>query len=195
MGGQGRSKDNSQLSGLRKAFCGLSKLRSFLEQLGSTCRVTEQFLKIMKQKGINQASYWGGKVLLEQLPERSKVRFRLLYWLDRHLRIQCRLGIGQLPLTVSSDVIESLFGKFKTIIQRNPQAELNRLVYILPLLCGSHTAAEIDRGLRDCSHSHLLDQIEKTIPPTLRQQRHRVLDSASPDQAPKTGNLAGLKAG
>ena len=195
MGGQGRSKDNSQLSGLRKAFCGLSQLRSFLVQFGATCRVTEQFLKIMKQKGINQASYSEAKVLMEQLPGRSKVRIRLLSWLERHLRLQCRLGIGQIPLTVSSDVIESLFGKFKTIIQRNPQAELNRLVYIIPLLCGSHTAAEIDRSLRDCSHIHLLDQIEKTIPPTLRQQRHRMLDSASPDQVPKTGNVARLKAG
>jgi hypothetical protein len=195
MGGQGRSRANSELSGLRKAFRGLSQLRSFLEQFGATCRVTEQFLKIMKQKGINQASYSEAKVLLAQLPGRSKVRTRLLSWLHRHLHIQCRLGIGQIPLTVSSDAIESLFGKFKTIIQRNPQAELNRLVYIIPLLCGTHTPAEIDLALRDCSHLHLLDQIEQTIPPTLRQQRHRILDSASLDQVPETGNPARLKAG
>jgi hypothetical protein len=195
MGGQGRSKDNSQSSGLRKAFHGLSQLRSFLEQFGATCRVTEQFLKIMKQQGVNQKSYAEAKALLEQLPGRSKVRTNLLSWLDRHLRLQCRLGIGQMPLMVSSDVIESLFGKFKTIIQRNPQAELNRLVYIIPLLCGSHTAAAIDRGLWDCSHLQLLNKIKQDIPQTLRQQRHRRLDSAPPDQAPKTGNPERLEAG
>ena len=193
MGGQGRSKDNSQSSGLRKAFRGLSQLRSFLEQFDATCRMTEQFLKIMKQKGINQASYAETRALLEQLPERSKVRTCLLSWLNRHLRLQCRLGIGQISLIVSSDVIESLFGKFKTIIQRNPQAELNRLVYIIPLLCGNHTEAEIDRNLRNCSHLHLLNQIKQDIPLTLRQQRRLGLHSASPDKVPKPGNLTGSK--
>ncbi|MDP2605115.1 MAG: hypothetical protein Q8S00_21435, partial [Deltaproteobacteria bacterium] len=106
-----------------------------------------------------------------------------------------RLAIGQLPLLVSSDAIESLFGKFKTIVQRNPQAELNRLVYIIPLLCGTHTSAQIDLALRGCSHGRMLDQIEQTIPPTLRQQRHRILDSASSDHIPETGNPARFKAG
>jgi hypothetical protein len=175
MGGQGRSKEDSELGMLRKAFRGLSQLRLFLEQFGATCRVTEQFLK--------------------QLPDRSEVHARLSSWLDRHLHIQYRLAIGQLPLLVSSDAIESLFGKFKTIVQRNPQAELNRLVYIIPLLCGTHTSAQIDLALRGCSHGRMLDQIEQTIPPTLRQQRHRILDSASSDQIPETGNPARLKAG
>lgn len=195
MGGQGRSKENSELGMLRKAFRGLSQLRLFLEQFGATCRVTEQFLKLLKLKGLNQATCSEAKTLLKQLPERSKVHARLSSWLDRHLHIQCRLAIGQLPLLVSSDAIESLFGKFKTIVQRNPQAELNRLVYIIPLLCGTHTSAQIDLALRGCSHGQMLDQIEQTIPPTLRQQRHRILSSPSPDQVPETGNLARLKAG
>lgn len=195
MGGQSRSKENSELGMLRKAFRGLSQLRLFLEQFGATCRVTEQFLKLLKLKGLNQATCSETKTLLKQLPERSEVHARLSSWLDRHLHIQCRLAIGQLPLLVSSDAIESLFGKFKTIVQRNPQAELNRLVYIIPLLCGTHTSAQIDLALRGCSHGQMLDQLEQTIPPTLRQQRHRILNSASPDQVPETGNPARLKAG
>lgn len=187
MGGQGRAQENSELGMLRKAFRGLSQLRLFLEQFGATCRVTEQFLKLLKLKGLNQATYSEAKTFLKQLPERSEVYARLSSWLDRHLHIQCGLAIGQLPLLVSSDAIESLFGKFKTIIQRNPQAELNRLVYIIPLLCGTHTSAQIDLALRGCSHGQMLDQIQKTIPLTLRQQRHRILDSASPNPVPETG--------
>ena len=195
IGGQGRSKENSELGMLRTAFRGLSQLRLFLEQFGATCRVTEQFLKLLKLKGLNQATCSEAKNLLKQLPERSEVHTRLSSWLDRHLHIQCRLAIGQLPLLVSSDAIESLFGKFKTIVQRNPQAELNRLVYIIPLLCGTHTSAQIDLALRGCSHGKMLDQLEQTIPPTLRQQRHRILNATSPDQVPETGNPARLKAG
>jgi len=57
--------------------------------------------------------------------------------------------MGDIPLLVSSDVIESLFGKFKTIIQRNPQAELNRLIYIIPLLCGTHNFTKPSTKNRD----------------------------------------------
>lgn len=195
MGGQGRAKENSKLSMLRTAFRGLSQLRLFLAQFGSTCRTTEQFLKLLKLKGLNQATCAEAKNILKQLPERSEARTRLSSWLDRHLYIHCKLAIGQLPLLVSSDVIESLFGKFKTIVQRNPQAELNRLIYIIPLLCGIHTNAQIDDALRGCSHGKMLDQLKQTIPPTLRQQRYRVLNKSLSNPVPKTGKSALLKTG
>lgn len=194
MGGRGRSKNKSERGSLRKAFCGLPLLRVFLEKFGATCRVMEKFLKLMKEKGLNQASYAEAKSIVTQLPKRSRVRESLLAWLEKHLHVQCRLGIGQMALAVSSDAIESLFGKFKTIIQRNPQAELNRLVYIIPLLCGNHTFESIDRAMKDCSHMRMLERIGESIPPTLRQQRHRVLDMNWP-AVPETGNLLRLKAG
>ncbi len=195
MGGPGRSKNDSEVGMLRKAFRGLSQLRGFLEQFCATCEVAERFLKLLKREGLNQATGAEAKIILKQLPRDSKVRARLLSWIDRHLKIQRGLAIGQLPLLVSSDVVESLFGKFKTIVQRNPQAELNRLVYIIPLLCGMHTSAEIDRALRGCSHGQMLDQIQKTIPPTLRQQRHRILDAQPSGQVSETGATARLEAG
>ena len=194
MGGPGRSKSDSEVGMLRKAFRGLSQLRGFLEQFCATCEVTERFLKLLKRRGLNQATGAEAKFILKQFPQGSQVRARLSAWIDRHLKIQRELAIGQLPLIVSSDVVESLFGKFKTIVQRNPQAELNRLVYIIPLLCGTHAAAEIDRALRGCSHGQMLDQIRKTIPPTLRQQRHRVLDAAS-GRVPETGPRERIEAG
>jgi hypothetical protein len=194
MGGQGRAKEDSELDQLRKAFCGLAQLRTFLDRFCGACGIVEQFLKGMKQHGLNQATYKKAKAQLEQLPESSKVRTKLTAWLEKHLLIQCRLGIGQTPLLVSSDVIESLFGKFKTIIQRNPQAELNRLIYIMPLLCGTHDSNEINRALYECSHRQMLRQIEQTIPPTLRQQRYRELD-VEKNRGPKTGTEPLLNTG
>lgn len=195
MGGPGRSKNHSEVGILRKAFRGLSQLRQFLEQFCAICSVVEQFLKLLKIQGLNQVSAAEAKIILKRLPRGSQIRARLSSWIDQHLRIQRNLSIGQLPLLVSSDVVESLFGKFKTIVQRNPQAELNRLVYVIPLLCGVHTSDEIDRALRGCSHGQMLDQIQKTIPPTLRQQRYRILDAAPSGRVPETGVTAKLETG
>ena len=104
------------------------------------------------------------------------------------------MGIGQLPLLVSSDVIESLFGKFKEIVQRNARAELNRLVYAIPLLCGHRSGEELDLALKRCSHRQLLATIAKEIPPTLRQLRRTLLDQAW-KRGPKPGNPQRVKAG
>ena len=193
--GSRKEKDDGEVGTIRKAFRGLSQLRSFLDQFCSICHVTEQLLKLLKTKGLNEATFSEAKTMLKQLPQGSQVLNRLSSWMDRHLHIHHKLAMGQLPLLVSSDVIESLFGKFKTIVQRNPQAELNRLVYIIPLLCGTHTQNDIDHALRGCSHGQMLDHIQKTIPPTLRQQRHRILNPASSNHVPKTGTRIRIKSG
>ncbi len=123
MGGQGRAPEKGELSLLRKAFSGLAQLNNFLSRFCRACETSEKFLKIMKQKGLNQETYKQAKELLVELPEKSIVHQRLRAWLEKHLSIQC-----------------------------NPQAELNRLVYIIPLLCGVHSKIDIARSLQSCPH-------------------------------------------
>ncbi len=190
LGGRGRAKEDSDTHRLRKAFCGLSQLRPFLEEFLAVLTVTDMFMALMKQEGLNRKTYHAAKTLAKTLPE-SIVRARILEWLDRHLRVCCQLRIGQQALLVSSDVIESIFGAFKTIVQRNPRAELNRLVYVFPLLCGQHDEARIAGAIENCSQRDMLHEISATLPPTMRQQRRKLLD-AEEKKVPKTGkNLHG----
>ena len=69
-----------------------------------------------------------------RVPEPA-TRTTLTNWLNKHQGIQQQWAIDSLP--VSSDVIESLFGSFKHIMSRNPQADMNRSVLLIPALCGS----------------------------------------------------------
>lgn len=188
IGGQRKAKEGSDLSRARKAFAGLAQLRLFLARFSNICMITDELQKLMKTEGLNQASYAQAKNILEKLPKQSLVKTRLSAWLEKHIDIHRALGIGDLRLLVSSDVIESLFGKFKTIIQRNPLCELNRLLYVIPLLCGNHSRADIERALEECSHTDMLQQIRQTIPPTLRQQRNKELGKHA-KSVPKSGYL------
>ncbi len=147
--------------------------------------MAELFLELLKTKGLNEATYEAAQDLLAKLPARSLVRKGLASWLQRHINMFRALGEGSLP--VSSDPVESLFGKFKTIIQRNPHAELNRLIYVIPLLCGDHSPAVIDRALHQCSHAQMLSMLEQTVPPTLRQTRKQNFDK--PFSEPKSGGI------
>ncbi|MDD5123612.1 hypothetical protein [Methylovulum sp.] len=75
------------------------------------------------------------------MPKNSKVKKHLQQWLGQHLLIQKQLT--GLPLLVSSDIIESLFGNFKHIIERSPQADMNRTTLLIPALCGNLDKAAV----------------------------------------------------
>lgn len=194
IGGQGRVKSDSKEGRLRKAFVGLCGLRPALEKFILTCDIVSDLLKMLKTKGLNLKTYCRGKSLLEKLPQRSRVRIRLLDWMDSHIYIYCRLGLNETGLPVSSDGIESLFGKFKNVIQRCPQSELNRLVYVIPLICGKHQPEQIRNLLCEVSHTDMMKHLEKNVPETLRQMRRRTLEGGQ-ERVPKTGNIPLLKAG
>ena len=171
----------------RQAFAGLSDLRRFLSTFCHACSVTELFLKLLKTRGLNETTYHEAQELLARLPA-QKLRTGLSAWLDKHVLIFRSLDIANSSLLVSSDLIESLFGKFKTIVQRNPHAELNRLLFVIPLLCGHHSPEAIHQALSQCSHSQMLSRIKEIVPPTLRQLRTKKFKT-TPLGRPKTGGF------
>jgi hypothetical protein len=62
------------------------------------------------------------------------------------------------------------------------------------LLCGKHSATQIELALKACSHTALQDHLAKTVPQTLRQRRiqecqnHAVpVPKGGPNQNVETG--------
>ena len=186
LAGRGRAEKHSALAKLRTAMAGFAPLRPFIERFASIVRGVAEVLEILKNKGLNQDTYRQCCQLAEQLPERSKVKKRLLVWLQRHLHIQCRLGISQMPLLVSSDIIESLFGKFKHIIERGPQADMNRTTLVIPALCGKIDGQAIAQALAHTTHGDIQRWEQENIPYTLRKRRRAFFNSTG-DQ--KSGTL------
>jgi hypothetical protein len=85
--------------------------------------------------------------------------------------------MGQLPLLVSSDIVESLFGKFKIALQRCPAPEMNKMLLVLPSLCGSLDAGSVECALNQVSHQDLQAWIRENVPETMRQFRNRNFDN------------------
>ncbi len=77
-----------------------------------------------------------------------------------------------MPLLVSSDMIESLFGNDKHIIERSPQADMNRSVLLIPALCGGRSESIIQQALNEASQADLEEWDKENIPYTLRRKRH-----------------------
>lgn len=183
----GRAAEHSVRTQLRRAFAGLSAQRPFIERFQLECRVASQVLDLLKNQGLNQASYLVVRSLLEELPLRSALRRRVGQWLDRHLRIQARLSMGQQGLAVSSDVIESLFGKFKTAIQRSPLGEMTAMALTIPAICGTVSAADVAAGLEQISHTEFQQWTEAHVPASMQRQRRKVFDLQRGEWVPEIG--------
>ncbi len=171
LAGSGDAEHRAIVAKLREAMPGLRALHGFIERFAASVLIVAEVLKVLKHQGLNQQTYHQCVQLTERLPQRCKIRKRLLNWLKRHLHIQCRLGIGQQPLLVSSDIIESLFGTFKHIVARNPQADFNRTILLIPALCGLLNMPNIVQALAHTSHRDLQAWEQTHVPETVRKKR------------------------
>ena len=88
-----------------------------------------------------------------------------------------------MPLLVSSDIIESLFGKYKHIIERGPQADMNRTTLLIPALCGKIDGPVIAQALALTTHGDIQRWEQDNIPYTLRKRR-RAFFNGQGDQKP-----------
>ena len=152
-------------------------MKSFIERFALTTKIVSEVMEIIKNKGLNKITYRQCYGLSKTLPRNSKVKKRLQAWLKKHFKIQKRLT--ELPLLVSSDIIESLFGNYKHIIERSPQADMNRSVLLIPALCGRREETVIDQALKEASQVDLEKWEKKNIPYTIRKKRHEFLKNAS----------------
>ncbi len=166
---KGRAKKGSVLARLRSAFPNLNRLKPFIKSFASTATVTSSVMEILKNNGLEQNNYDKCLALSKQLPKRSVVRKRLQIWLTQHIAIQ--KDLTDYPLLVSSDIIESLFGKFKHVIERSAHADINRTALLIPALCGNVPEITIDKALKQARHKDLKIWEDENIPYTMRMNR------------------------
>jgi len=172
---KGPAEEGSQLAKLRKAFPHFNQSKDFIVRFASTTAIISQVMEILKNNGLDKTTYKQCFELSRQLPRNSKVKKCLQTWLKKHFTIQKNLAA--LPLLVSSDIIESLFGNFKHIIERSPQADMNRTVLLIPALCGKLTDTTITQALRLASQADIKAWEKKYISYTVRKKRRAFFNS------------------
>jgi len=166
---RGRAKKGSILERLRLAFPEFGKLKPFILNFSKTTSVTSKVMERLKTKGLEQSTYDDCKLMLKELPKSSQTAKSLRDWLDRHFKIQQQLS--SYPMPISSDIIESLFGKFKHTIEKSPQSDMNHSILIIPLLCGKINEQKISNALNNVSQKELNEWKVKHIGKTMRMKR------------------------
>ncbi len=156
------AQDDAILLELGAVLPEFEQARPFIEAFANTTHIIADTMKVLKNKGLEPATYTYCKALSAQLPDDTEVKRSLDKWLDKHIVIQRQLGVKTLP--VSSDIIESLFGCFKHVIERSPQADMNRSALIIPALCGEINARKVSDALGTTRHVDLEAWDAENIP-------------------------------
>lgn len=164
-----QDEEDCLLAKLRKAFPDFKQSRRFIISFASTTKIISQVMEVLKNKGLDKRTYKQCFELSRQLPRNSKVKKCLQGWLKKTLIIQKQMA--DQPLLVSSDIIESLFGNFKHIIERSPQADMNRTVLLIPALCGKLSEITITQALAQSSQADIKAWEAEHIPYTVRKKR------------------------
>lgn len=170
---KGAAKKGSLLSKIRSAFPGFSRLKNFIQSFSETAKVTSKIMEILKNKGLSQCTYEECIELSKHLPNRSKVKNRLLIWLQEHIDTQ--KYITSSSLLVSSDIIESLFGNYKHVIERSAQADINRTALLIPALCGTIDEITINNAFNNAKTEDINKWEEENIPYTVQKKRSEFL--------------------
>lgn len=175
---RGKAKKGSLLEKLRMAFPNFKSLEPFVKNFTKTTDITNKIMKLLKNSGLNISTYHQSMNLLKKLPKNSKTRKTLRVWLEKHIKIQKKLT--PCPLPISSDIIESLFGKFKYRLERSPQSDMNRATLLIPLLCGNLDKQKLLTLLENTKHKELKQWEEDNIPYTVRKQRLQFFENNIP---------------
>jgi hypothetical protein len=189
-GGSGPKEAGSIADRLREFLPGFGAHRPLLHRLAWSTTLIMKVLDVLKNRGLTAETYAFTKKMLAELPANCRAQRRLMDWLERHWRVYQLLPMRGRPLPVSSDIIESLFGKLKTILARNPKAEFNRIILTIPCLCGKLTEAAVAKALGSVRHEDLRDWESKNIVETQCRKR-RALFAALDQRADSRERRAG----
>lgn len=172
--------------GLAEVLPEIEQHLPFIQNFARTTQSLSQMMKVLKQQGLQAETVHACREQLGLLTD-ANIQATLEGWLNKHQAIQQRLGVRSLP--VSSDVIESLFGSFKHIMTRNPHADMNRSVLLIPALCaGSHLdERQISTVLANTPHKTLQAWEQENIPYTLRKKRREFFHGEEPKAGKKCG--------
>jgi hypothetical protein len=159
----GAAPKGSALAVLRSKFKGLLEFRPFLCRLHTIFEVINSIQQRVKTQGFSKETLNASLKGLQALPDGSLVRGIREYFEQLQASLS-RLKLDCIP--ASTDVLESLFGDIKSMMERGRPKSWNRSVLLLNLLVGPQDPKVYHQALQEVSHSQLSSWVKENIPKT-----------------------------
>ena len=136
--------------------------------------VTEEIETQIKKEGLKLFEKY------EKTEQREKQGKKLNKWLEKIknylLEEKAKIASEKL-LYLSSDVIESIFGKYKLFSERGPLKEIGLMILIIPLLTIEITTDFVKQGLETVSNLELQQWKEEILGASMLSKRKIAFES------------------
>lgn len=156
----------------------------FLQQFWAEIQALSEVQKLLKTTKLTTSNLHNVTTLAQSLHD-VEIRKALLDYLEKECEYAMQTSH---PLLLSSDIIESLFGKYKYLAKPHSLSEINRMIFAVPCLCEEITPELVKEAFSNLSHAEMEQQIRQDISETLLSKRRKAFSSPSNE-----GNVLSLE--
>lgn len=147
----------------------------FLQQFWTEIQHLSEVQKLLKTTKLTTNSLHNVTTLIQHLHDADIQNVLLDY-----LKNECEHAMQTShPLLLSSDIIESLFGKYKYLAKPHSLSEINRMIFAVPCLCEEITPELVKDAFSSLSHAEMEQRIHQDISETLLSKRRKAFSSPS----------------
>ncbi|MBU2509965.1 hypothetical protein KJ966_01450 [bacterium] len=171
---------------IKKHFGWIWKLEweQYIRKFAHDVTTIKDVQKILKNTGINEFSYKRACSKLSSI-DNSEFTEPIIKALSAELEYTKQIGF---PMLLTSDIIESLFGKHKAITKPHRLSEINKSVLSMPVICEDLTPSLIDKAFSKVTGKEVDRWVKRNIPMTILSRKKIVMGSET-DKSIKVSKL------
>lgn len=147
------------------------KWKQYVRKFSQDVLIIKDVQKILKNTGMNEFSYLKACSKLTAIEDNNLVE-PIIKALAVELEYTKQVG---LPMLLTSDIIESLFGKHKAITKPHKLSEISRSVLSIPVICEEMTPGLIDKAFKKVMGKDVDRWAKRNIPQTLLSRKRIVM--------------------
>lgn len=155
----------------------------FLKKFCKEIELLQNFQAILKKFGLNHDSYNDAKNCIDHIEDES-LSCSIQSYLEKEYEFFKKTNVSVL---ITSDIIESLFGKYKQFAKPHCLSEVNRLILLLPCICNKIAPEIIKKNFEQVNTNNVNDWIKNHASNTLLSKRRKVFNQK------KEGGFSGHK--
>ena len=157
----------------RELFGWLDEFEEDIKEWRLLLKIVEEAQKEVKRNGLSKETNYNFKKITEKAgvgnPTIEKIKLKITDFLISETATMKDEQI----LLGTSDIIESVFGKFKIFSAKNPMKEIGRSVLTMPILTSEVTIEEVKEAMETISDKKLSEWLESNIGESLFAKRRK----------------------
>jgi hypothetical protein len=169
--------DKKQLDGSEEEKVGFVKqYRQLITQTNQLLGIINKIQKTLKNEGLSKITSSKCLAMLEGIKdERGK---KVAAMIGTYFEETLQKMSGQETILCSSDILESCFGKYKSIVKANKSVGITDLCLCIPCLMGDNSLDNIQEAMRNIKTKQIKVWNEKNIGETLYAKRNALFKKA-----------------